>query len=126
MAASWAQHGGCPGAPSDTGAFRLSWTGGDNATYRVEQVDHGKSTLIYQGPDTATTITGQREGKVSYRVGVVDNGRVSAWSKTCTVRVQPPATWLAFTLFAVGALVTLCTIIAIVRGHRAHRAGEIG
>lgn len=124
MAAEWTS---CPAAPSDTGAFRLGWKGPDGATFRLERIDDsGGPSLIYQGPQTGTTITGAREGTLAYRVGMVSTeGRVASWSQPCTVQVRPPEMWLALALFALGATVTLATAGAIVRGHRAHRAGEL-
>ncbi len=126
MAASWTSSG-CPAGPSDTGAFRLEWSGPKDATFRLEKLaETGEATLVYQGADTATTITGAKKGEVQFRVGTVTDGSVSAWSKTCAVTVSPPSMTLTLLLFSIGAVVSVCTVVAILRGHKAHRAGEIG
>ena len=113
----------CPDGPSDTGAYRLSWTGPEAATFRLTE----DGVTLYAGPDLATTVTGRREGEREYKVGVVDaQGQVGAWSTACVVATAPPSLGAAFGLLGVGFVVFVATFVAVIRGHRAHRRGEIG
>lgn len=113
----------CPDGPSDTGAYRLSWSGPESAMFRL--VEDG--TTLYEGPDLASTVTGRRQGERKYTVGVVDaQGQVAAWSSPCVVATAPPSLGAAFGLLGLGFVVFVATVVAVVRGHRAHRRGEIG
>jgi hypothetical protein len=113
----------CPQGTNNTGAYRISWKGPDGALYRLEE--NGK--LLYQGPHTASTVTGRQAGVYDYRVGVLsDNAQqVQTWSEPCQVDVSPPSLALALTLFSLGLIVFLSTLILIVRGHRKHRREEL-
>jgi hypothetical protein len=117
----------CPEAPSDTGAYRLSWKGPKGVRYRLTE----DGEILYQGPDVASTVSGREEGSYTYRVGLIDEapeatGRVAAWSEPCRVEVAPPSLPLAFGLLGMGFVVFLFVLVIIVRGHRAHRRGELG
>jgi len=113
----------CPSAPSDTGAYRLSWTGLDAHTYRLEE----NGELLYQGSEQATTVSGRPAGDYEYRVGVATGaGAVEDWSDPCHVVVAPPSLELAFLLFSLGFLAFAAVLVVIVRGHRAHKRGELG
>lgn len=102
----------CPSGPSDTGAFRISWSGSEGRDVRLEE----NETLLYAGPDEATTVSGRPEGEYSYRIGYGDSGEV--WADSCRVAVSPPPLSLAFSLFGVGLIVFLSLLVVVVRGHR--------
>ena len=110
----------CPGASSDTGAYRIAWSGADGAAVRV--VENGE--VLYEGPQDATTVSGRPAGDYVYRIGLLDGGNVS-WSDSCTITVAPPSLGLAFFLFGVGFTVFASLFVVLVRGHRAHRRGEL-
>jgi hypothetical protein len=112
----------CPDGPSATGAVRLSWSGPDGAAYRLEQ----DAAVIYEGADSATTVTGLSAGSYAFRVGALRDQTVDAWSVPCTIDVAPPSLGMALVFFAVGAGIAFATVLTILRGHRAHRRGEIG
>lgn len=112
----------CPEAASDTGAYRLSWDGPDEARFRLEE----NGDVLYEGGDRATTVSGREASDYVYRVGVLHEGEVGAWSDTCRVSVEPPSLALAFSLFGVGFLVFASVLVVILRGHRAHRRGALG
>jgi hypothetical protein len=111
----------CPAAPSDTGAYRLGWNNDQpGKIFRLEE----DGEVLYVGPQQATTVSGRAEGSYAYRVGVLEDNKVSSWSEPCTVVVSPPSLALALTLFGVGLLVFVATVFVVVRGHRAHRREE--
>lgn len=114
----------CPSGTSDTGAYRLSWNGPSEVVFRLEE----NGTVLYEGPEVATTVSGRAPDEYLYRVGILEEGgeTVRAWSQTCAVRVSPPPFTLALGLFGVGLVVFASLLVVVVRGHRAHRSGRIG
>ena len=108
----------CPGSASDTGAYRISWRAEDGALVRVDE----NETLIYEGPESATTVSGRPAGDYVYRIGFAGT---ESWEDTCTVSVAPPSLGLAFLLFGVGLSVFASLVVVVVQGHRAHRRGEL-
>lgn len=111
----------CPGSTSDTGAYRIAWTGlGDGDVVRLEE----NGAVLYEGNQAATTVSGRPAGDYVYRIGVVEAGNV-AWADECTISVAPPPLALAFFLFGVGTVVFASLLAVVVRGHRAHRRGEL-
>lgn len=121
----------CPG-PSDTGAYRIAWTvpatgGTGEASFRLaERRDGGEETVVYEGAQAASTVTGRQAGVHVYRVAVVGSGEQAVWSAPCEVTVAPPSMSMALLFFTVGLAITGATVGLIVGGHRAHRKGEIG
>ncbi len=105
----------CPEAPSDTGAYRIAWTGVDGAV-RLEE----NGAQIYEGPDAATTVSGRVAG--SYEYTLASGGE----SAKCTVEVAPPSMGLTLALFVLGFALSAATIGVVVRGHLAHKRGAIG
>ncbi len=120
----------CPSGPSDTGAYRLGWRGDDGGAFQVHEttISTGKTTLVYEGPATATTITGREAGSYRYQVTQVGAGRAvqGLRSESCVVEVAPPDLNLALSLLGVGGFITAAIVVSIIRGHRAHRRGELG
>lgn len=110
----------CP-ETSDTGAFRISWTD-DGVHTLIEQAPGGGSRPIYEGPDTATTVSGREPGIYQYTV----HGASPGASAHCEVEVAPPSLTLALALFCAGLGITAATVALIIWGHRRHERGEIG
>lgn len=103
----------CPATPSETGAYRLSWSAtGDVRLYEDD-------ALVYQGPDDATTVTGRPERSYAYRL------EAGGGEARCEVRVEPPSMAFAAGLLGAGLLVFVATVVLIVVGHRAHVRGEL-
>lgn len=110
----------CPTAGSDTGAFRLSWSGAEHASYVVRETGpDGQTLTVYEGRDTATTVSGRTAGTYRYQV------EAAHAHASCEVKVEPPSLQTAIAFFGFGLFVTLATVAVVVRGHRAHRRGEI-
>jgi hypothetical protein len=107
----------CPSRPSDTGAYRIAWSGAHGRPVRVEE----NETPLYQGVDDATTVSGRPSGEYVYRIALAESGD-PRWAATCTVQVSPPSLTLAFSLFGVGLVVFLALVAVIVRGHRSSGA----
>ena len=112
----------CPGPTSDTGAYRISWTGEGGADYQL--VENGE--VLYQGSELATTVSGRPEGNYLYQVSSLGpDGSTAAMSEPCSVSVTPPPLGLAFGLFGLGFAVFLAVLITIIRGASAHRRGAV-
>lgn len=108
----------CPEDPSTDGAYRLHWEGDAKAWELIEDGER-----VYEGADTATTLTGRREGVHVYELKEWGQAETVA---RCEVSVEPFSLGQAFSLLGVGAFVFVATLLFVVRGHRAHRKGEIG
>jgi len=102
------------------GYFRLSWAA-DTPQVTVEERDPatGTTRTLYTGPDRATLISGQPDGRRVYRAGEIGpQGKVAAWSEPVTVTVAHHPLSRALGFFAVGALVFSATLLLIVHGAR--------
>jgi hypothetical protein len=112
----------CPGTTSDTGAYRISWTGDEGAVFQL--VENGD--VLYQGPENATTVSGRPAGNYLYQVSSLGpDENVTAMSEPCSVSVTPPPLEAALGLFGLGLFVFLAVLITILRGHSAHRRGAL-
>lgn len=116
----------CPDVASDTGAYRLSWQGPDGANYRLTETVGGASSVLYEGPDVASTVTGRSAGTYSYQLEVLEAGGTPGSSISCSLHVAPPPLSLALGVFGLGLIITLATVVLVARGHRRHRRGELG
>jgi hypothetical protein len=109
----------CPDS-SDTGAYRIAWNGADGTAVRLEE----NGSPLYEGADSATTVSGRPAGEYTYRIGLMESSE-TAWTDSCTTTVTPPSLTLALVLFGVGMFVFASLVVVVVRGHRAHRRGEL-
>ena len=82
----------------------------------LEETHEGASSasIIYEGVDTATVISGKPDGVYHYSLRTTD-GREIAKPVTVTVKHHSLAT--AFNFFLVGAIVFIFILIAIIRGN---------
>ncbi|WP_193214631.1 fibronectin type III domain-containing protein [Luteolibacter marinus] len=78
----------------------------------------------YEGPDTASVLSGFREGDYHFRVrAITPAGEAGPWSDTLTLRVHFMDRRTLFLLLGTGFTVAALTIGAIVHGFLAHRTG---
>jgi hypothetical protein len=111
----------CPARTDNDGAYALRWTGEIAITWRLEE----NGAVVYEGADTATTVTGRAAGVYEYRVAASHDGVVASVSAPCLVEVAPPSLALAFALAAVGAAVFVAVLWLVVTSERAERVGEV-
>lgn len=117
---------------SDNGAFKISWMvhsddpeiEGDvplsDATLVIEEatdLEFSDATVLYQGGDESTTISGRRDGTWYYRARIGEQ----PWTETVTVSVRHKDLTQAFILLGIGAIVFLSTAGLIIGGHLTHR-----
>ncbi|MCB0837368.1 MAG: hypothetical protein KDD99_11940 [Bacteroidetes bacterium] len=78
------------------------------------------SAHIYSGADRATFLSGLKDGDYYYRVRVIDpqNNTMGPWSESISIKVRHHSLTLAFTLFAIGAVILLFTVLIVVKGVR--------
>ena len=101
-------------AISSSGTFSLSWHGEEGERYRLFQIDErNRTTLIYQGVDSARVMTGLPNGEYIYQVEG-EFGR----SEPRKVTVAHHSLLRAFTFFSIGLVVFIATVILVVRGNR--------
>lgn len=81
--------------------------------------DFTDSKTLYQGPDTATLVSGRKNGTYYYRVRSEKPG--SDWSNAVEVKVAHHPLSRAFMFFSLGALVFVATLTMVVRGNLAHK-----
>lgn len=104
------------------GFFRLSWsipeadpdTGFELQEAQSAAFDH--PTVVYAGPDRATTFSGRENGDYYFRVRDIRADRASAWSAVTRIQVQHHPLARAWLFFALGAVVFLATLALILRG----------
>ena len=112
--------------PNRDGAYRIAWQAADGVVTRLVETRGDAVTVLYEGEDRATTVTGRPEGDYLYQVSEVRDGLALTPSEGCRVVVRPYPLPVAFAFFGAGLLVTLFTVLLVVRGHAAHRRGELG
>ena len=113
---------------SDDGTINLYWLEDRPATglsYLLEQSNEPAFTnahVRYQGPDTASVLTGLREGNYYFRVREIDaDGTQSAWSEPLAVEVHYLDRSTLILLLSIGAIVAGSTIVAIITGFLKNR-----
>jgi hypothetical protein len=104
------------------GYFQLSWHGDvQQAQYRLLESGSPRfnhSTVIYEGPDLATVMSGKTNGTYYYRVAELEGDTPVTVSNTVKVQVAHHSLARAFLFFAIGAAVFLATLLMILRGNR--------
>lgn len=110
---------------SDTataGYYRLSWDYPDPVSEALFELQESRSSdfaaarVVYRGPDRATAHSGRADGDYHFRVRMLTDAAVSAWSPPVTVQVRHHSLLRAGLFFALGALVFLATLALILRG----------
>ncbi|QBQ54540.1 hypothetical protein [Nitrosococcus wardiae] len=109
------------------GFYHLKWQGNGllASSYELQEAhdtEFTHPTIVYQGPDQATLISGRDNGQYFYRVRALNQGQpTSPWSSpiAVTVRHHPPER--AFAFFTAGAIVFLATLVLIISGARSSK-----
>lgn len=120
---------------TDDGTVALAWRSAlpnpdaarEFEVRRWAEGESGPGTLVYEGPDTATFLSGLDEGTYELRIRARKPGEpFPEWgSVALSVEVEYIDSWLVATLMSVGA-VTFATILGtIALGHRATRLENI-
>lgn len=105
------------------GYYRLNWQSKITADFVLEEAadpTFSQATVLYQGPDTATLISGRADGTYYYRIRNVQNDIETAWSNVTKVEVTHHPLSRAFMFFALGAIVFIATLSVVILGNKAH------
>lgn len=91
------------------GFITLSWSGQTDSIFTLQSFKQGGWVTLYEGRDTATTLTGLSNGVYLYRVKE-QNG---AWSQPLKVIIQHHPLWKAFAFFTLGLvlIIILCGLL---------------
>ena len=106
---------------STAGYYQLKWEGDDGSNYLLQEAsDPGFSqpNTLYEGPDTATLISGRSDGTYYYRIRYRDVTSDDSWSNIAQVEVTHHPLSRAFMFFTLGAIVFIATLIVVVIGNR--------
>ena len=107
---------------SKAGYFQLHWTNNKTGNFILEEAstpDFSNAITLYQGPDTATLISGRKNGNYFYRVRGTSGD--DSWSKAVEVKVAHHPLSRALLFFSLGAIVFLATLTMVIRGNLAHK-----
>jgi len=111
---------------SNDGKTVLTWSAPENARVNIQQSADSNFTdpsILYQGRDSATVITGLMDGDYHYRGRIeTADGSVSPWSSPTSITVKHHSLVRAFSFFMTGLLVFLATLLLIVLGARGQGA----
>ena len=105
------------------GYYQLSWQGDINSDYLLEEStdpSFSQSTILYEGPDTATLVSGRSDGTYYYRIRFIQDDTESGWSNVTRVEVSHHPLSRAFMFFALGAIVFIATLVVVALGSRSH------
>lgn len=108
-------------AQSSAGYFQLSWEGEQGSDYLLQEASEPnfvQANTLYEGPDTATLISGRSDGTYYYRIRYLDMTNDDSWSNITQVEVTHHPLSRAFMFFALGAIVFIATLIVVVIGNR--------
>lgn len=105
---------------SHDGHIKLQWEASPADTPRIFEVqqaadeDFRDESVIYQGPDLGTFISGLKNGTYYFRVRA--EGR--DWSNVLRLEVKHHSLSLTFVLLGLGGMVFLCTAGMVIYGAR--------
>ncbi len=107
-----------PTAVSDDGTIELEWAGSQGrGVFIVERAstpDFENNILVYEGPDTATFVSGLAEGEYYFRVR--EHGEQET-SSALVVQVQFVSLKLVMWLLGAGLLCLVLLLFFLLRGH---------
>jgi hypothetical protein len=109
---------------ADEGKCLLRWeiseSENSSFTFQVEQAGESNFSnprVRYEGPDSATYISGLPEGMHHYRVRLVSDDETGPWSESMEIKVEFVSRQLVIILLLLGSIVFLVTVWAIWKGH---------
>lgn len=113
-------------ATSEDGTVELEWTQETEgaATFRIERATSPvfkKPMLVYEGPDTATFVSGLPEGLHYFRLR---EGTEPWGNSVLVIEVTFVSETLVVILLTGGVLCLLLLIAALVQGHKRERFGR--
>lgn len=107
---------------TESGYFKLEWktsTSEKEILFELQQSftpSFSNPTIIYQGNQSASFISGMPDGEYFYRIRQIHAGDKSPWSKSTVVKVKHHSLSLAWLLFGLGGLVFMATAILVIHG----------
>lgn len=107
---------------SSAGYYQLHWVNQHAGSFILEESknpDFTDAKILYQGPDTATLVSGRKNGTYYYRIRSEDAG--NDWSNSIQVKVVHHPLSRAFLFFSLGAFVFVATLTMVIRGNLAHK-----
>ena len=110
---------------SSAGYYQLHWANQHIGSFVLEEAnkpDFTDAKILYEGPDTATLVSGRKNGTYYYRVRGEDAG--NDWSNSVKVKVVHHPLSRAFLFFSLGALVFLATLTMVIRGNLTHKSSS--
>lgn len=106
---------------STAGYYQLKWEGVEGSYYLLQEAsdpNFSQPNTLYEGPDTATLISGRSDGTYYYRIRYRDVTSDDFWSNIAQVEVTHHPLSRAFMFFTLGAIVFIATLIVVVIGNR--------
>jgi len=95
---------------SNGGYFVLSWKKDPDRKIELQEslfLDFSKAEIIYTGKDSASAMSGKKNGMYYYRIRYTDS---DSWSDACIVQVEHHSLFKAFLFMTAGALVFFSTL----------------
>lgn len=104
------------------GYYQLSWKGTKAPAFfqlqESQNPDFSNARLIYEGPNTASVISGRSDGQYLYRIRQIEGPSSSPWSQSVEVTVTHHALDKALGFFFIGLIVFIGTLGAIIYGNK--------
>ena len=103
------------------GYYRLNWQSDIAADFVLEEATDptfSQAKTLYQGPDTATLISGRANGTYYYRIRNIQDDMENEWSNVTKVEVTHHPLSRAFMFFTLGAIVFIATLVVVILGNK--------
>lgn len=109
---------------ASAGYYRLSWKSDISVDFILQESKDpafSQPTTLYQGPDTATLVSGRSDGTYYYRIRSSEDDTETGWSNTAKVEVNHHPLSRAFMFFALGAIVFIATLSVVILGSKSYK-----
>ena len=100
---------------SNAGYYILSWEKDKDLEIELQESEHPdfkNVRTLYLGKDSASTLSGKRNGSYYYRLRYVSGD--SGWSRTCKVEVVHHSLEKALIFLAIGAFIFFATLALLI------------